>query len=283
MTDQEFHQETDVPEDQDNLIGEQDLEQAQAEAEEAQQQAEEATGEERVDWKARAIQAQTRLEMMQQQAQQPQQQYEQQPDPVQTLQQQIQEKRQSMPALDDKNPQTFWDRERIKDEVSGLQEQLMEARLRQQEQYIAEQRVGSVVQQYKAQQQQNPYFRQVEPQFDQMVARLEPHLKGNTTMLDMIRKNLEHDQLMKQQNGKKAPPQPPTGAYAPQAQSKPNRGKAQWRSDEDRQIGEYYVQRGIISGPEEFYDPKYNERSESANKNGVAIYDVPKNSRGWRR
>lgn len=286
MNEEEFRQETDVqPEEaqDESLIGQEDLDAAQAEAEAAQQQAEQATGDERVDWKARAIEAQTRLEMMQQQAQQHQQPQEQQVDEVTYLQQQIQEKRASMPALDDKNPQTFWDRERVKDEIDGLQDQLVEARMRQQERFIMEQRVGGVVQQYKAQQQNNPYFRQVEQQFDQMVSRLEPHLKGNVTMLDMIRKNLEHDQLMKQQNQRKAPPQPPSGAFQPQAGAKPNQGKVQWRSEEDRRVGEYYVQRGIISGPEEFYDQRYNEKSESANNNGVAIYDVPAGPRGWRR
>lgn len=241
----------------------------------------------RVDWKAKAIEAQTRLQMLEQQKQAAaqQQQVPQQPqrDEVQELREQIEAKKAEMPALDDKNPQTFWQRERAKEEISGLQEKLYDARLRQQENYLLEQQVGTVVNSYKARHAQRPEFKAVEQQFNAAVQNLQPHLRGNETMLEMIRKNLEYDYMQQNRNQRKAPPQAPGSAYTPQAQANPNQGRVKWKSAEDQRVGEYYMQRGIISGPEEFYDPKYNERTEDANNNGVPIYDIPSGKRGWRR
>lgn len=236
------------------------------------------------DWKAEAIKAQTRLEMLEQMRDQ-QQAATQEPqvDEITRIRQEIEQVRAGIPALDDKNPQTFWDRERAKDKLNELNEKLMETRLRQQERMLAEQSVGSVVQSFKQQHANNARFRAVEQKFDQAVRGLEPHLRGNTTMLDFIRKNLEYDEMTRQANGPKAPPAAPNAAYQPQANAPANRGKVSWKSDADRQVGEYYVARGIISGPEEFYDPKFNENSKTANNNGVAIYDVPTTPRGWRR
>jgi len=242
--------------------------------------------EERVDWKAKAIEAETRarmLEEMRQREQAPPQQAQPQVSEVDQLRQEIEEKRAAMPALDDKNPQSFWERERAKEEISGLQERLYDARLRQQESYLMEQQVGTVVQSFKAQHVNRPEFKAIQPQFDQAVQQLQPHLRGNETMLDMIRKNLEYDYMQNNRNQRRPPPQAPSGAYQPQAQAQPRQNKVQWKSPEDQRVGEYYMRRGIISGPEEFYDPRYNERSPEANNNGIAIYDVPKKSRGWRR
>lgn len=234
------------------------------------------------DWKSKAIAAQTRLEMIEEMRQQAMQQSApQRVDEVTQLRQAIEAKRQEMPVLDDKNPQSFWERERVKDEIDGLQERLVEARMRQQERVLVNQQVGAAVQQYKAQQANRPAFKAVEAQFDQLVDRLEPHLKGNRTMLEMIRKNLEYDHMSK--GGPKAPASAPSGAYQPQARASANRGKVNWKNDADREVGEYYIQRGIISGPEDFYDSRYNERSPQANNNGVAIYDVPNKPRGWRK
>lgn len=234
----------------------------------------------RVDWKARAIEAQTRLEMMQQQ---------QTPteangyvDELKVLQEQIQEKQASMPQLDDKNPQSFWDRERAKEEIEGLKDQLVEARMRRQERYLAEQQVGTVVQSYKARHQSNPYFQQVQDRFDQMVSRLEPHLRGNEAMLEMVRRNLEYEVIVKNQNQGRVPPTAPNNAYTPQ-QGQRTSGKVAWKSEADRAVGEMYMQRGIISGPEEYYSQQLNQNSPQANNNGVAIYDVPVGKRGWRR
>lgn len=234
------------------------------------------------DWKTEAIQAQTRLEMLErmrteQVVQEPQ------VDEITRIRQEIQEVRAGIPALDDKNPQTFWDREKAKDRLDELNEKLMETRLKQQERMLAEQSVGGVVQSFKQQHANNARFKSVEQKFDQAVRGLEPHLRGNTTMLDFIRKNLEYDEMTRQSNNPKAPPSAPNAAYQPQANAPQNRGKVAWKNAADREVGEYYVARGIIAGPEEFYDPKFNENSESANKNGVAIYDVPNKARGWRR
>lgn len=237
-----------------------------------------------VDWKAQAIEARTRLEMVQEMQQRQAARSSAPPvDEVTRLRQVIEKRRQEMPALDDKNPQTFWDRERIKDEINNLNERLVEARIKQQERLLVNQQVDGMLAQYKARQVSRPQFKAIESQFDQLVSRLEPHLRGNPTMLEMVRKNLEYDHMSKSTNQPKAPPNAPSGAYQPQARASANRGKATWRSDNDRAVGEYYIQRGIISGPEEYYDAKFNERSAQANNNGVAIYDVPNKPRGWRR
>lgn len=277
----EFHQETF---EQPDLIEQQDLDAAQQDVDNAQVQAEQATGEERVDWKAQAIQAQTRLEMLEQMRQQQQAQQQQAPqvDEVTRIRQQIQEKRQSMPELDDKNPQTFWERERIKEEVDQLQEQLVEARIRTQERMLAEQHTMGVVQQYKTRFANSQRFQAIQQQFDNAVSQLEPHLRGNQTMLDMIRKNLEYDVMAKQGSQPKAPPAAPGQAYNPLANSRPQRG-VQWKNAEDQEVGEYYISRGIINSPEEFYDPRFNENSPTANNNGVAIYDIPQTKKGWRK
>jgi hypothetical protein len=235
------------------------------------------------DWKARAIAAQTRLEMIEQMRNQAMQQAApQRVDEVTRLRHEIENTRAKMPQLDDKDPQTFWDRERVKDQLDALQERLVEARIRQQERLLVGQQVNSSVQQYKAQQVNRAAFKAIEPQFDQLVERLEPHLKGNRTMLEMIRKNLEYDYMSKGK-GPKAPSSAPSGAYQPQARANNQRGKVNWQSAADREIGEYYIQRGIINGPEDYYDPRFNERSAQANNNGVAIYEVPNKPRGWRR
>jgi len=289
MANEQFPEETvneEQFEQQPELIEEQDLQEAQAQVDEANYQAEQAEGEERVDWKARAIQAQTRLEMLQQMQQQ---QYQQQPEPepqvdeVTQLRQQIQEKRQAMPQLDDQNPQSFWDRERAKEEIDQLQEQLVEARIRSQERMLAEQQTYGVVANYKARFANSQRFKQVESMFDNAVSQLEPHLRGNQVMLDMIRKNLEYDVMSRQNNQPKSPPSAPGQAYNPQAASRPRQKGVQWRNAEDQAVGEYYISRGIINSPEEFYDPQFNENSPSANNNGVAIYDVPNSRKGWRR
>lgn len=270
-------------EQQPDLIEQQDLDAAQAEVDAAQQAAEQATGDDRTDWKARAIEAQTRLEMMQQQQQQQAPQPEPQVDEVTQIRQQIQDTRASMPQLDDQNPQTFWERERVKEQLDNLQEQLVDARMRQQERLLMDQQTMGVVQSYKQQYANNPRFQQIESKFDQAVSQLEPHLRGNNVMLDMIRKNLEYDVMARQGNQPKRPPSAPDGAYQPQARASRNQGKVQWRNAEDQAVGEYYISRGIINSPEEFYDPQFNENSPTANNNGVAIYDVPNGKKGWRR
>lgn len=258
------------------VVEEQFVEQQEVEAGEVQQPED--------DWKAKAIAAETRLEMIERmRAEAAQQAAPRQMDEITQLRQAIEAKRSEMPQLDDKNPQTFWDRERAKDEIDNLQERLVEARMRQQERALVSQQVNASVIQYKAQQANRSAFKAVEAQFDELVGRLEPHLKGNRTMLDMIRKNLEYDQMTKGKGAPRPPATAPTGAYQPQARAAGNRGKVNWRNEADREIGEYYIQRGIISGPEEYYDPRFNDRSPQANNNGVAIYEVPNKPRGWRK
>ena len=278
----EFHQET---VEQPDLIEQQDIDNAQAAVEAAQEQAEQSTGEERVDWKARAIEAQTRLQMLQdmQYQQQRQAQATPQVDEVTRIRNEIQEKRASMPQLDDQNPQTFWDRERIKEEVDQLQEQLVEARIRTQERALAEQHTMGVVQQYKSRFANSQRFQAIQQQFDNAVSQLEPHLRGNQTMLDMIRKNLEYDVMAKQGSQPKAPPAAPSQGYNSGAVGRQPQRAVQWRNAEDQAVGEYYMSRGIINSPEEFYDPRFNENSPTANNNGVAIYDIPETKRGWRK
>lgn len=258
-----------------------DMEDQQEERSFDELEADAASQEERVDWKSRAIEASTRLEMLERMREE-QTQPEQQVDEVTKLRQAIQEKRAGMPALDDKNPQTFWEREKIKEDIDRLNDELTEARLRKQEERLAEQQTTGAVGQYKQRHAGSAAFKAVEKQFDQMVGQLQPHLRGNQTMLEMIRKNLEYDHLQNQGNQRKPPPRAPDGAHNTPS-PKPRSGSPTWRNEDDRKVGEYYMERGIISGPEEYYDPRFNELSASANNNGVAIYDVPTSRRGWRR
>ena len=242
------------------------------------------------DWKARAIAAQTRLEVLQEMRDEQQRKQApttpQQVDEVARLRQAISEKKAQLPDLNDRNSnaETFWQRDRLQQEINALQEQMIDARLRQQERLLANQQVSGVVRQYKARFANRPSFKAVETQFDAMTAQLEPHLRGNQVMLDMIRSKLELDHL-ERARGQRKPSAAPDGAYAPQAAAQRAAAPkaAAWKSEQDRAVGEYYVQRGIISGPEDFYAGKYNDNSESANNNGVAIYDVPTTPRGWRR
>lgn len=240
--------------------------------------------EDRTDWKARAIEAQTRLEMLQKMREEQQHQQAPQVDEVAQLRQQIEAKKAELPTHEqmNKDANLFWKRDSLMTEINQLQERLVDTRLKQQERALAEQHVQGAVSQYKARFANRASFKAVERQFDTMVSQLEPHLRGNSVMLDMIRSKLELDHMDKSKT-QKTPPRAPGGDYQPQQQAQSNQGKVAWRSDEDRRVGEYYISRGIISGPEEFYDPKYSERSPSANNNGTAIYDVPNTPRGWRR
>lgn len=241
------------------------------------------------DWKARAIAAQTRLEVLQEMQDRQAAQAgatPQQVDEVTQLRRAIEEKRKQLPDLTagNANADTFWQRDKLQQEINGLQEQMVDARLKQQERLLANQQVGGVVQQYKARFANRASFKAIEAQFDSMTSQLEPHLRGNQVMLDMIRSKLELDQIERARGQRRVPPTAPDGAHTPQAQAQAaNRGQAKWKNDQDRAVGEYYVQRGIISGPDEFYAGRYNDNSESANNNGVAIYDVPTTPRGWRR
>jgi hypothetical protein len=238
---------------------------------------------ERVDWKERAIRLEERMRVFEERAA---------PvppalrDPVGELERAIAEKEASLPKYEAQRAESFFERETAKEELQKLRHQLVEARLGQQQQYVAEAQSRTVLAEYKSRLAGNPDFRAIEGQFDQMVARLEPGLRSNPAMLEMLRKNLEYDHLRAQANrgapGK--PPAAPNAAYQPQAGAQRAKGPMPaWRSEEDRKVGEYYIQRGIISGPEEFYDPRFNDRSPSANNNGTAIYDIPEPKRGWRK
>lgn len=248
-------------------------EEQQYEAQEPQQTPEE---QERVDWKARAVEAQTRLEMMQQQQQQfQQQQMPQEPDEVQTLEQQIEEARQNMPQINPDDPQSFWQREQAKEKIEGLREQLYDARERRMQYSTMEQQSGFVVQNYKAQYQGSQTFQAVEQRFDDLVSKIAPHLRQNPAMLDMIRKNVEYDYLQQNQGGKAVPPRAPGGEYNNQRQ--PQQKGVKFKNAQDAEVAGFY---GM--GPEEFYDPRNTSHPEVTNGNGVLVYDLPKNS-GRRR
>lgn len=236
------------------------------------------------DWKAQAIEARTRLEMIERMRAESQPAAPQQVDEVSALKQQIEAKRAELPTHEQMNKDSslFWKRDALMQEIDQLNERLVDTRLRQHERVLAEQHVGTAVQQYKQRFANRATFKSVERQFDQMVGQLEPHLRGNTVMLDMIRSKLELDH-MDRTKGQKAPPRAPGSDFQPQTAAQPATGKVKWRNAQDQAVGEYYISRGIISGPEDFYDPKNNERSPSANNNGTAIYDVPTTPRGWRR
>lgn len=263
-------QQFDPAEDNDTRQMDQEAAGEQYEASEAPEQEPHTEEQERIDWKARAIEYQTRLELAQQQQQQyQQQQVEQEPDEVQVLEQRLQEARQNMPQIDPNDPQSFWKREQAKEEVDRLKDSLFEARQRRMEYSTMEQQSGFVVQSYKSQFQGSETFRAVEQRFDQLVSQLAPHLRQNPAMLDMVRKNVEYDYIQQQRGGKPVPPRAPGGEYNNQ---RPPKSKAvQFKSEQDQQVAEFY---GM--SPEEFYDPKNTEHHEVTNGNGVLVYDLPK-------
>jgi hypothetical protein len=230
-------------------------------------------GEERVDWKAEAIRAQAKLEVLQQQApaaSQPAQAAP--PSESEQLARQVEELRSNMPQLDPKNPDSFWEREKHKEKLDELRHQLAEVRERERRQALVnfeyQTRSQSVVNDVKQKFSGRPAFQKVERQFDQMVNQLAPHVRADPNALTVMMKTLLFD--AGDTGGAKAPPSAPSGAYAPGRSGPQKAGKVQFRSEQEAQIAAYY---GMTA--EEYYDPKYNEPGPGTEGNGVSIYPYP--------
>lgn len=227
-----------------------------------------AGGEERVDWKAEAIRAQAKLEMLQQPAaSQPTQAAP--PSEAERLAQEVEDLRRNMPQLDPKNPDSFWEREKHKEKLDEMRHQLAEVRERERRQALTnfeyQTRAQSVVTDVKQKFSGRPAFQKVERQFDQMVNQLAPHVRADPNALTVMMKTLLFD--AGDTGGAKAPPTAPSGAYSPARGGAQKAGKVQFRSEQEAQIAAYY---GMSA--EEYYDPKYNEPGPNTEGNGISIY-----------
>lgn len=239
----------------------------------------------RTDWKAKAIEAETRLRMLQEQREQhPESITQAQRDEVAEIEAQIEEIEASLPEA--KDEKTFWARMQGYEKLNKLNRELSRAVKRSSEQAFANIQSGSVVQQFKSRYANDPVFRQIEGAWDQWVQQLEPNLRTNLGMLELLRKNLAFDYI--QQNGGKVPqqkrsapaPTAPSGAFTPQQQAAARTQKAQpaFKSEAEQRVAEFY---GMTA--EEYYSPQFNEVGPDTEGNGIQIMDLPAASRRTRR
>lgn len=224
-----------------------------------------------VDWKAEAIRAQARLEAMQEfsQSRQPQSEPAPQQSESDRLAAEVERMRQEIPALDPKNPDSFWEREKHKERLDDMRHQLAEARERERRQALMnvqyQTRAQSVVSDVKQKFSKRAAFQKVERQFDQMVSQLAPHVRADPNALTVMMKTLLFD--AGDTGGAKAPPSAPSGGYAPVRGGAQRSGKVQFRSEQEAAVADYY---GMTA--EEYYDPKFNEPGPHTEGNGVSIY-----------
>jgi hypothetical protein len=231
-----------------------------------------APSQQEVDWKAEAIRAQARLEAMQEFSQ-PRQSSPQQPaaEPSESerLASDVERMRQEIPALDPKNPDSFWEREKHKERLDDMRHQLAEARERERRQALMnvqyQTRAQSVVSDVKQKFSKRPAFQKIERQFDQMVNQLAPHVRADPNALTVMMKTLLFD--AGDTGGAKAPPSAPSNGYAPVRGGAQRSGKVQFRSEQEAAVAEYY---GMTA--EEYYDPKFNEPGAHTEGNGISIY-----------
>jgi hypothetical protein len=224
----------------------------------------------RVDWKAEAIRAQTRLESMRemQQSNTQTQQAATTVSETQQLEQQIQEMRSKLPPIDPTNPNAFWEREQQKERLDDLRFQLSEARERERRNammsFTYQQQAQTLVQKVKQQFSGRPAFAKVERTFDEMVNRLAPNVRADPNALMVMMKTLLFD--AGDGGGPKQPPSAPNAGYSPARAGGQRRGQqVEFRSQEEAEVASYY---GMTA--EEYYDPRFNERAPDAN--GVNIY-----------
>jgi hypothetical protein len=227
---------------------------------------------ESVDWKTEAIRAQAKLEMLQQAPMTQQAAAPAQISEAQRLEAQVEELRSSMPQLDSKNPDSFWDREKHKERLDEVRHQLAEARERERRQALMnveyQTRSQVTVNDVKRKFSQRPAFSKIERQFDNMVNQLAPHVRADPNALTVMMKTLLFD--AGDTGGAKAPPSAPSGAYSPSRGGPRKSGKVEFKSEQEAQIAAYY---GMTA--EEYYDPKYNEAGPNTEGNGVSIYPYP--------
>jgi hypothetical protein len=225
-----------------------------------------------VDWKSEAIRAQARAEVLQQMHQQsspPQQPPPRQVSESERLAAEVDRLRAEIPALDPNNPNSFWDREKHKEKLDEVRHNLSEARERERRsammavQYQTQSQ--TVVQNVKQKFAGRPAFAKIERQFDQMINQLAPHVRADPNALTVMMKTLLFD--AGDTGGAKAPPAPPSGAYAPARGPVKKGGKVQFQSEQEAQVAAYY---GMSA--DEYYDPRYNEKGPETQGNGVSIY-----------
>ena len=239
----------------------------------------------RTDWKAKAIEAETRLRMMQEQREQhPEPVTQAQRDEVAEIEVQIEEIEAALPEA--KDEKSFWARMQGYEKLNKLNRELSRAVKRSSDTAMANMQSGSVVQQFKTRYSGDPVFKQIEGAWDQWVQQLEPNLRTNMGMLELLRKNLAFDYM--QANGGRVPqqkrsapaPSAPSGAFTPQQQAvaKAQKGQPAFKSDAEQRVAEFY---GMSA--EEYYSPQYNEVGPDTEGNGIQIMDVPAASRRTRR
>jgi hypothetical protein len=228
----------------------------------------------RTDWKAEAIRAQAQLEMLRQPAAPaaappP-------PSPVDAVVREIEQLRANMPQLNPSDPNSFWEREQHKEKLDAARERLMEVRDQERRQqlmrYEYEQKATTAVANVKQQFRSNPgYSAKAEADFDRMLAQVAPHVRADPNALTVMMKNILFDEMARTGNAPR-PPAAPGSGYAPGRQGQPaaRKGPVQFQSEQEAQVAAYY---GMTA--EQYYDPKYNERSAEAQGNGTSFYPFP--------
>ena len=225
--------------------------------------------EEEPDYKTEAAYLRGRLEAQQQGGGQ----QEQRLDPVAEVERKIAEKQANLPQFNQERPESFFEREAALEELRELRERKLELKLEQQQRTVMETQAYTAVQNYKQRWANDPVFQQVEQDFDAAVQQLDPGVRRNPAMLEMIRKNFMFDAIQNQQSGRKMPPQAPNQAGRTQMEQsqRQQEQEVRWKNDLDRQLGQHY---GMSA--REFY----TEPALDADGNGIQIYDMPRTGRG---
>jgi len=242
----------------------------------------------RTDWKAEAIRAQERLRAIEERQQQAQPaQPEPKPDPIAELEAEIARIEAEIPQ-NPKTEQDFWKMVDSQGKLTKLTRQLTAETRKESQQYAANMQSQSVADRFKAQHSGDPVFQQIAPLWEQWVQQLDPSLRSNTGMLEMLRKNLAYDYMQK--NGGRVPNQPkkggppapsaPSGAFTPEQQRQQAQQKAgvKFKSDREAQVAAFY---GMTA--EEYYSSAYNDVGPDTEGNGIQIMDMPATSRRSRR
>lgn len=231
-------------------------------------------GEDRVDWKAKAIAAETELRIRTQQAAPAP--AEPQVSPLQQAERELQELQAAMPKLDPSNAASFWAREEHREKVEAARARLIDMREQErtatvralQFQQQAQQAVGAVKARYKS---HPAWGTRAEALFDAELKKMRPEAAANATTLEVLMKNI----LFDVSNGATTPPTPPSGAFQPpRSGGRSAAGKAaapvQFKSEQDALAASIY---GMSA--EDYYAPKYNEIGAHTEGNGISIYNLP--------
>ena len=239
-------------------------------AAEARVQEKRRQAQEEPDYKTQAAYLRGRLEAQQEGGGQQQRQQ----DPIAEVEAKIREAEANLPEFNRERPESFFERQAAEAEVQRLREKRMELKIEQQQNQVLETQAYTAVQNYKSQWRSDPVFQQVEQDFDAAVEQLDPAVRRNPAMLDMLRKNFMFDAINNQGSGRKMPPPPPGQAGRTQMEQQQKRrqeSQTQWKNELDQRLGQFYGR-----SPEEFY----NEPAMEANGNGLQIYSIPSRKRG---